>query len=132
MNKIIARLTKKANNLTEGQEKFMQECKESGKFNKYQMEEIRTGFVNGLTMDQVKIFVDPKFNDHQMNQIRKGFENGLSMEQIKLYADPKFTWEQMEEIRYRFENGWTIEEIKNKYKLANRNNKINRIARKLK
>ena len=37
MNKIIARLTKKANDLTEEQEKFIQECEESGKFDYEQM-----------------------------------------------------------------------------------------------
>ena len=51
MNKIIARLTKKANNLTEEQEKFIQECEESCKFNDKQMEEIRKGFENGLTIE---------------------------------------------------------------------------------
>ena len=50
MNRIITRLIKKANKLTEEQEKFIQECKESRKFNDNQMEEIRKGFENGLTM----------------------------------------------------------------------------------
>ena len=50
MNKIIARLNKRANNLTEERKKFIQECKESGKFNKYQIEEIKEGFRHGLTI----------------------------------------------------------------------------------
>ena len=40
----MKRLIKKANNLAEGQEKFIQECKESGKFNDYQIEEIRNKY----------------------------------------------------------------------------------------
>ena len=90
MNKIIARLTKKANNLTEEQEKFIQECKESGKFNDKQIEEIRKGFENGLTIEQVKVYADPKFDNNQMEEIREGFENGLTADQVKFYADPKF------------------------------------------
>ena len=79
----MKRLIKKANNLAEGQEKFIQECKESGKFNNYQIEEISYGFKKGLTIDQVKLYADPKFDWEQMEEIRKGFEDGLTMEEIR-------------------------------------------------
>ena len=36
----MKKLIKKANNLTEEQEKFIQECEESGKFNDVQMNQI--------------------------------------------------------------------------------------------
>ena len=127
----MKRLIKKANNLAEGQEKFIQECKESGKFNNYQIEEISYGFKKGLTIDQVKLYADPKFDWEQMWQIRWGVENGLAMEQVKIYANPKFDWKQMRKMRKDFENGATIEEIKNKYSLASRKNKLNKIARRL-
>ena len=64
--------------------------------------------------------------------MRKGFENGLTIEEIELYANPKYDWEQMREIRESFRNGLTMEEVKNKYKLANRKNKLNKIARRIK
>ena len=162
MNKIIARLTKKANNLTEEQEKFIQECEESGKFDEAQMyeifegffvnrlpmeqvkiyadtkfdskqmKEIREGFKNKLTIEQVKLYANPNFDDNQMYEIREGFENGLTMEQVKLYANPNFDDFQMYHIRDSFEDGLTIEEIKSKYRLASRKNKLNRIARRIK
>ena len=75
----MKRLIKKANNLAEEQEKFIQECEEIGKFNDYQMEEIEWGFRNGLIMEQVKVYADTKFDNRQMEKIRKGFENGLTM-----------------------------------------------------
>ena len=108
----MKRLIKKANNLTKEQEKFIQECEESRKFDDKQMKRIRYGFENGLTMDQVKLYADPKFEWNQMYQIKKGFENGLTMEQVKLYADPKFEWNQMEEMRKGFENGLTMDQVK--------------------
>ena len=95
------------------------------------MEEIRKGFKDGLTMEQVKLYADPKFNYSQMEAIREGFKNGLTMEQVKVYADPKFDWFQMLQIREDFEDGLTMEEIKSKYSLANKNNKLNKIARRL-
>ena len=63
--------------------------------------------------------------------IRLGFEHGLTMDQVKIYADPKFDDDQMIRIRKDFEDGLTIEEIKNKYSLASRKNKLNKIARRL-
>ena len=124
----MKRLIKKAYDLAEEQEKFIQECEESGKFDDKQMNEIIWGFEHGLTMEQVKLYADPKFDWKQMEEIGKGFENGLTIEQTKFYADPKFKWNQMYPIRKDFENGLTIEEIKSKYKLASRKNKLNRIA----
>ena len=132
MNRIIARIKKMANDLVEDQVIFIQKCEESGKFDFMQIGEIRKSFKTRLTIEQIKLYADSKFTWDQMWMIRTGFENGLTMEQVKLYADPNFNYKQMQEIRYRLENEWTIEEIKNKYKLASKNNKLNRIARKLK
>ena len=118
MNRIIARLNRKANNLTEEQEKFIQECEESGKFDEAQMYEIFEGFfVNRLPMEQVKIYADTKFDSKQMKEIREGFENGLTIDQVKLYANPNFDDFQMYHIRDSFEDGLTIEEVKEKFNL---------------
>ena len=55
---------------------------------------IRTGFENGLTMEQVKLYADPNFNYKQMKEIKEGFLNGLTMDQVKLYANSKLDIEQ--------------------------------------
>ena len=91
---------------------FIDKCKNSGKFDDYQMHQIREGFKNGLTFKQVKIYAKPEIQHDQMEQILWGFIDGLTMEQIKLYADSKFDFEQMWEIRLGFESGLTMEEIK--------------------
>ena len=41
----------------------MQERKESGNFNDWQMKEIRKGFENNLTMEQVKVYAKPEIDD---------------------------------------------------------------------
>ena len=68
MNKIIARLTKKANDLTEEQEKFIQECEESGKFNNTQMNQIRLDLANGVTIEDIKTYMNPNFDEIQIVQ----------------------------------------------------------------
>ena len=82
----------------------------NSKFDSKQMEQIRTGFKNGLTMEQVAGYADPKFNWNQMRQIRAGFENGLTMEQVAGYADPKFEWDQMWKIRLSLEEKCSLEQ----------------------
>ena len=47
------------------------------------------------TFDQMNKY----FTISQMEEIKKGFENGLSVEKVKLYAKPAFNFEQMEQIR---------------------------------
>lgn len=39
-----------------------------------------------------------EFNENQIREIRQGFENGLSTEQIQFYADSKFDCEYMHQI----------------------------------
>ena len=78
---------------------FIRQYKNSGQFNYHQMEEIRGGFAQGLTIDQVKVYAKPEFNSCQMDAIRQGFKMGLLIEQVKLYAKPEFDWQRMWEIR---------------------------------
>ncbi len=80
MRRLIAR---KITGFDEAAEKFIQNCKDSGDFDWYQMEQIRLGLKNGLTMEQIKFYADPKFAWNQMEQIREDFENGMSIEEIK-------------------------------------------------
>jgi len=80
-------------------------------FDADQMEQIRLGFENELTKEQVLVYAKPEFNADQMEQIRLGFENELTMEQVLIYAKPKFDADQMEQIRLGFENGLTMKEV---------------------
>ena len=46
------------------------------------MEQIRTGFESGLSVEQVGVYAKPEFNEYQMREIRCGFNEGLSIEQV--------------------------------------------------
>ena len=119
MNRILKRLNKKAsfNRIANDINDFIQECEGSGEFNQHQMFQIRAGFIDGLTMEQVKLYADPQFDDEQMLIIRLGFKDGLTMQQVKVYANPKLNWAEMDEIVEALESGLTIEEVKDKHNL---------------
>lgn len=48
----------------------------------WQMEEIRVGFQNGLTFEQVELYAKPEFNSLHMDRIRRGLEDGLTFEEV--------------------------------------------------
>lgn len=75
------------------------------------MEQIRTGFESGLSVEQVGVYAKPEFNEYQMREIRCGFNEGLSIEQVSVYAKPEFTCVQMSEIESGFKKGLSIEQI---------------------
>lgn len=81
------------------------------KYSWRQMCEIRLGLEHGLTQKQIAVYADPRFNSGQMREIHWGLENGLSKEQVALYADPQFNTDQMDEIRWGLEDGLTQEQI---------------------
>lgn len=77
MNKIAKRILA----LDETQEQFIQQCEDSGKFDYGQIMQIRWGFKNGLTMEQVKVYADPKFDGDQMFEIRDALKNYFYIKQ---------------------------------------------------
>ena len=82
---------------------FTPEQKEKYKeFTENQMDEIKNGFENGLSKEQVSVYAKPEFSCVQMNEIESGFINGLSIEQVSVYAKPKLDENQMSEIRSGF------------------------------
>lgn len=92
--------------------KFTPEQKEKYKdFTEDQMNEIKNGFKNGLSEEQVSVYAKPEFNEYQMRGIRRGFNEGLSIEQISVYAKPEFSCVQMSEIESGFKKGLSIEQI---------------------
>jgi len=80
MKRLVSR---KITSYNEEVEQFIKECEDSGKFNDRQMEEIRKGFEQDLTMEQVKVYAKPEFKNYQMWEIRWGFKHGLTIEQVK-------------------------------------------------
>lgn len=91
---------------------FTPEQKEKYKdFTEDQMNEIKNGFENGLSEEQVDVYAKPEFNESQMRKIRMGFESGFSMEQVSVYAKPEFDSYQMGVIRNGFENGLSMEQV---------------------
>ena len=67
------------------------------------MSQIRLGYKNGLTDEQVKVYATKAFRSDQMKQIRIGFESNLNDEQVKAYAKSQISSTQMEMIRKAFE-----------------------------
>ena len=48
-----------------------------------QMREIRLGLEHNLPLEQVRLYADQKIDCKQMQKIRTGFENGVTVEQMK-------------------------------------------------
>lgn len=91
---------------------FTPEQKEKYKdFTKDQMNEIKNGFENGLSEEQVDVYAKPEFNESQMRKIRMGFESGFSMEQVSVYAKPEFNSDQMGVLKDGLERGLSIEQV---------------------
>ena len=70
--------------------------KKINEFNNEQIKEIKEGFENGLSYEQIGMYAKPEFCCEQMATIRIGLEEGLD---VSIYAKPEFDWTQMEEIR---------------------------------
>jgi len=71
--------------------------------NSFQLQEIRSGFMSGLTIQQVDLYAVPEFSSMQMREIRLGFEAGLSFDQVSSYAKPTMTEKDMETVRNRID-----------------------------
>ena len=91
----------------------MDEVTRGKEFDSYQIEQIRLGFEDGLSMEQVKIYADSRFDCEQMEEIRKGIIgiHALTTEQVNMYVNPKFDVNQMKEIIKGFHHGLTMEQI---------------------
>lgn len=73
---------------------------------------ILDGFLNGLSLDQIKLYATPMFNCNQMYQILGGLvEDEFTYDQVKLYADSRYSYQLMQAIRNAMHSGATIEEL---------------------
>ena len=113
------------------EDNFIKQCEESGQFYNTQMEQIREGFKNGLSMEQVQVYAKKNFNWEQMQRIRESFEEGLSIEQVQVFAKSKFNVYQMYEIKKGFENGLSIEEVQTYAKPEFNDDQMEEIRRKI-
>ena len=64
-------------------------------------------------MEVIKIMLHKEFSSKQMWQIKRGFLDGLSLRQIKEYAKPFYNQDEMAIYRYGLINEKTVKSIYN-------------------
>lgn len=80
-------------------------------FNMLQIDEVALGFKHGLTEEQVRLYADEKFNFNRIHYFRLGLENNLPQNEIDFYIN--IDRDSMIEGFYKcFINGLTMEEVK--------------------
>lgn len=84
-------------------EKELKKYKKKG-FIDSQLEQIKFGFKNGLTKEQVDIYAKDIYKWEQMAYIRMGLEDGL---EVELYTDVNYTSSQMDVIYFALQRGLT-------------------------
>lgn len=77
-----------------------------------QIEQVRLGFIHGLTTTQVDFYAKEKFDAAQMEEIRLALEDGLTYEDIDKFAKVEFGHEQMNHVRIKISNDKKIGEEK--------------------
>ena len=70
-------------------------------------------FLENVDLDVIKIMLHKEFSSKQMWQIKRGFLDGLSLRQIKEYAKPFYNQDEMAIYRYGLINNKTIKSIYN-------------------
>ncbi len=89
--------------------------------NTMQLHQVKLGYDNGLTEEQIEIYAKPKFNWYQMEQIRLGLEAGMD---VTIYAQENIPSEEMEHIRQKNEiNADYQSKVKEETKLLKKENK---------
>jgi hypothetical protein len=93
-NRVIRRIVKAGFPETE---QFVQECKDSGKFNNNQIAELESCLKYDYTLDEFKLFAKPEFNVEQMKTISVCISyDEFSKEFIEALSNPKFDAATME------------------------------------
>ena len=77
-----------------------------------ELKEIAMGYKNGLSNEQVQIYLDKKNPSESMEQIRLCLEHGLTDEQIKHCASNIYSGAVKREMRLGYENGLTREQVR--------------------
>ena len=83
-------------------------------FDKFQMEQIRLGYENGLSMEKVAVYAKHRmFSSSKMVVIRTAFEFGLSIDEVKVLTQSDFTPMQMYVLfNHGYKAGLTKEQVK--------------------
>lgn len=68
-------------------------------FSRRQLDLIRGGIKDGLTLEQVRVYMKPEYDDHQMFCIYQAFMSGLSPEQVAIFARPEYSGPAMQAIK---------------------------------
>lgn len=61
--------------------------------------------------DIIDLYRQKGLNDYQLNEIKEGFKNGLSKEQVDIYAKEEFNFMQMQELRLGLQHGLNEKEM---------------------
>lgn len=85
-------------------------CEGLKTFDIKQLNEIKTGYEKGLTVEQISVYAKPEFDTHQMQQILMAIRNGL-YESVHLFAKPEFDSKQMYQIWVGLYNGLSVSEV---------------------
>lgn len=96
------------------------------------MKIIRKAIINKIPENKLKLLLDPAFIHVQLEEIYLGLFNGLSINKVKVYADVRFSWMEMKEIRKAFEEGLTIKQVKRYAKPAYDSNQMKQIRKGIK
>lgn len=77
-----------------------------------EVEQVRYGVANGLTMEQVRLYAKEDFNWAQMAQVRTGFEEGLRFSAVETYASPSLSSSEMYQRKMNLiRNGIELEQL---------------------
>lgn len=99
-------------------------------FNLHQMEEIKEGFKNGLTIQQVDLYAKDCFDHLQMREIRIALQDNMDIEKIKIFALPEFNYDAMNHTRVKLmdeqiEKEKEVKVVENKKKIKHSLSLIN-------
>lgn len=89
-----------------------------------EMNQVRYGFKEGLTMEQVRFYAKKEFDANQMIQIRKCYKVGLTMEQVALIANSRSSYESIAALRDCFKLGLSEEQVRRCEKFSDSFDKI--------
>lgn len=81
-------------------------------YNEKQKIELLFGIKHGCTPEQLKICTN-NFEENQIKTIIECFIDGLSIEQVKIIAKPCFDFLQMLEMKKAFKNGLAVKQVEN-------------------
>ena len=87
---------------------YLKEVKTRG-LDDFQISEVTEG-LKKLTVEQVDIYAWPKYDHMQMQEIRLALEEGLSEEEMSVFLDPSIDWKAMNHARVKLQNANAVDD----------------------